>query len=205
MENQTSEETQEGTEEEYQAEPTGTQQETSEESQKETSEETVKKETSETSEAVNYEEKFKASQKEAIRLKKENDELKERPKDSKPTGKPNDIDAILEVQQATKGLEANEIAELKLRAEAKKVSLLEAREDENFVLWQTAYQKKAEDNKKTPSASNKVSVSEKPVGDITAEDIAKMNEEEKDEYWIKTGWLKPPKKSPKERLKETGK
>jgi len=185
MENQTSEETQDDT----LTEPEG---ETQEENLKETSEETVEKETSETSEAVDYEKKFKESQKEAIRLKKENDGLKERPKDSNLKGKP-DIDAILEVQQATEGLSSDEISELKFRSMAKGVSLSEARKDENFALWRTAYKAKVENDKKTPEASNRPSISKKPLTDITPQDIADMTDEEKDEYWIKTGWLKPPK------------
>jgi hypothetical protein len=54
------------------------------------------------------------------------------------------IDAILEVQEATKDLSAVEIAELKLRADALKVPLTEARRNENYMLWQKAYKEKVE-------------------------------------------------------------
>lgn len=54
------------------------------------------------------------------------------------------IDAILEVQEATKDLSAAEIAELKLRADALKVPLTEARRNENYMLWQKAYKEKVE-------------------------------------------------------------
>lgn len=52
------------------------------------------------------------------------------------------VDAILEVQQATMGLDATEIAELKLRASATGKSLTEARTDENYALWQEARREK---------------------------------------------------------------
>jgi len=55
-----------------------------------------------------------------------------------------EIDAILEVQSATKELDPQEIAELKLRATAGKMSLSEARKDPNYLLWQDAYRAKVE-------------------------------------------------------------
>jgi len=59
----------------------------------------------------------------------------------KSTGEP-DLDYILEVQSATKGLDTEEVDELRLRAKAKGISLSEARKDENFVLWQNAKKEK---------------------------------------------------------------
>jgi colicin import membrane protein len=58
----------------------------------------------------------------------------------KSTG--DNLDYILEVQSATKGLDAEEVEELRLRAKAKDYSLSEARKDENFVLWQKARKEK---------------------------------------------------------------
>ena len=132
-ETQTSEETPEETQPE--PEEAETSEETQEDNQKETSEETVEGEAPKAQE-VDYEAKFKESQKEAIKLKKENDSLKKSKKT--PTGEPLDVDSILEVQTATKGLDSDEVAELRLRAKALGVDLSEARKDENFVLWQEA-------------------------------------------------------------------
>lgn len=165
MENQTSEETQEET----QAEP---EQETQQETSEETSEETVK----DTPEAVNYEKKFKESQKEAIRLKKENDGLR---KPSNPTGEP-DVDAIVEINQATNGLTPAEIAELRFRAAVNKSSLSEARKDENFVLWQEAHKMKVEKEQTLPP-STKQSTTPK------VKSLADMTIEEKEEALLKMG------------------
>jgi hypothetical protein len=58
-----------------------------------------------------------------------------------------EIDAILEVQSATKDLTPDEVAELKLRAAAEGISLTEARKAPNYLLWQTAYREKVEKEK----------------------------------------------------------
>ncbi len=50
-----------------------------------------------------------------------------------------DIDAILEVQTATKELDNEEVAELKLRASSLGISLSEARQNKNYQVWQKAY------------------------------------------------------------------
>jgi hypothetical protein len=63
-----------------------------------------------------------------------------------------DIDAILEVQSSTRDLDPQEIAELKLRANAGDLSLTEARKDPNYLLWQDAYRVKVEkENAAKPS------------------------------------------------------
>lgn len=71
-------------------------------------------------------------------LKKENERLKK----VRSSGEPLDVDSILEVQTATKGLNSDEVEELRLRAKAKELSLTEARKDENFILWQKSYKEK---------------------------------------------------------------
>lgn len=77
------------------------------------------------------------------------------------------------------------------------VSLDEAakREDE-YIQFK---REKVEADKKTPSPSTKSSISEKPIEDVKPKDLSDMTNEEKDKYWIKTGWLKPPKNSEKEK------
>jgi len=89
------------------------------------------------------------------RLKKEEEarkKLEQKLQEAKKQADPTNVDKILEVQTATKGLVSDEIAELKLRAEATGKSLLEAREDENFKIWQKAYKQKVEEEK-APSPS----------------------------------------------------
>ena len=63
-----------------------------------------------------------------------------------------DVDAILEVQSATSGLDSDEVAELKLRASSQGIKLSDAREDKNFLLWQRAHREEVEKTKAaTPS------------------------------------------------------
>jgi hypothetical protein len=175
MQDQTLEETQEET-------PTEPETETQEESLEETSEETAGKENHKTPESIDYEKKFKESQKEALRLKKEYDELRKK-KDSNPTShtdQPFDIDSILEVQQATKDLSPEAIEELRLRAKINNKSLLEARKDENFILWNNAFKEKVA-REKTISPSTKQSVTPK------RKSLAEMTLEEKEAALIEMG------------------
>jgi len=58
-----------------------------------------------------------------------------------------ETDVILEVQVATKGLTPEAVKELQLRAKANGVSLTEARQDENFKLWQDGRKAKVEKEK----------------------------------------------------------
>lgn len=154
--------------------PKEPEQETPAEAPAETPEKTVEKETPE---AVDYEKKFKESQKEAIRLKKENDELKEKP--SNPTGE-HDVDAIVEINQATNGLSPEEIAELRFRAAANKSSLSEARKDENFVLWQEAHKMKVEKEQTLPPSTTQSTTPK-------VKSLADMTIQEKEEALIKMG------------------
>jgi len=101
-----------------------------------------------------------------------------------------DIDAILEVQQATKGLSLEEVAELKVRSTATGKSLTESRKDENFVLWQKAYKEKVEkENSALPETKQGEIEKEKPVSEMTLD--------EKNEYYAKQGFVKAfPKAKP---------
>lgn len=58
-----------------------------------------------------------------------------------------DVDAILEVQKATKGLDEDEVAELQLRAKAMGVPLSDARQNENFKIWRDGRKAKVEKEK----------------------------------------------------------
>ena len=160
-----------------------------EKSEEETDETQEEKETQETKPEPSKEEITDRERRLYARLKKAEEEKKALKE--KLSTSTSDVDAILEVQQAVKDLDADEIAELKLRAKALGVSLLEARKDENFVLWKDARRKKVEDEKKTPEPSNKPSITEKPLTEITPQDLRKMSDEEREEYYTKIGWMKP--------------
>src|SRR3990167_2225198 len=85
------------------------------------------------------------------------------------------IDEILEVQEATKDLTGSEISELKLRADALKVPLTEARKDANFVLWQKAYKEKVEkDNIPLPSTTQENASENKSWKDMSLEERTKL-------------------------------
>ena len=150
-----------------------------EETPEETPEETVETETPQTL-AVDYEAKFKASQTEALRLKAENEKLK-----TKPVSKEGvNLDDILEAQEATKGLDREEISELKLRSKASGIALSEARKDSNFELWSNAYREKVEKDKQAlkPSSKQGLGEVEKPLKDMTLD--------EKSDFFAKRGFVK---------------
>jgi len=72
-----------------------------------------------------------------------------------------DVDAILEVQSATNGLDTDEVAELRLRAGALGTSLSSAREDKNYQLWQRGHREEVSKSKALSPSTNQVEV-EKP-------------------------------------------
>ncbi len=81
------------------------------------------------------------------------------------------IDAILEVQEATRDLDTTEIAELKMRADALKVPLTEARRNENFLLWQKAHKEKVDkENIPLPSTTQGNVQKEKTLKDMTLDE-----------------------------------
>ncbi len=91
------------------------------------------------------------------RLKKEEEARKKAEQalsEAKKQADPTDVDKILATTRATAGLSDAEIAELKLRADATGKSLLEARNDENYKIWQNAYKRKVEEEQ-APSPSTK--------------------------------------------------
>jgi len=75
-----------------------------------------------------------------------------------------DIDAILEVNRSTNGLDPEEITELRLRATALGTSLSEARNDKNYQLWQKSYREAVEKEKAlNPSTRQPEVQKEKPL------------------------------------------
>jgi len=75
-----------------------------------------------------------------------------------------DVDAILEVNRATSGLDPEEIAELKLRANALGCSLSEARKDKNFGMWQKSYRETVEKERALNPSTRQTEVpKEKPL------------------------------------------
>jgi len=111
------------------------------------------------------------------KAKKVEAQLAEKPKPESISN----IDAIVEVQQATKGLSPEEIAELRIRASANTTSLLEARKDENFTLWQKAYKEKVAKELKAPLPSSSLAVgkSEKDIRTMSPEEHRELEEKVK--------------------------
>jgi hypothetical protein len=91
-----------------------------------------------------------------------------------------EIDAILEVQESTKGLDAKEVAELRLRANASQTSLTEARKSEGFALWQNGYKAKVEkENPPLPSTTQ---------GNVKeGKDLREMDIDERTKFFEKVG------------------
>lgn len=95
------------------------------------------------------------------------------------------VDAILEIQTATKGMDEEEVAELRLRAKATGKSLLESRKDENFNLWRDARREKVEKAKALEPSSRQGEEEKKggpPGPNATLSEI--------EEYYTKVGFLK---------------
>lgn len=111
-----------------------------------------------------------------------------------------DVDAILEVQRATSGLDPREVGELKVRANAMGISLTEARENEDFKLWQSSYKEKV-DKEKAPIPSTTQSGDGKERTDLEILDSNRgtyddfMNPDpKKEEVLKKSGLWKDPQK-----------
>jgi hypothetical protein len=132
--NPAEEETAEETQEETQEEPEQPQEE----------KETPKEQTKET--YTERERRLYARLKESEEVtKKTKDELGEvREELAKAKIPISDVDAILEVQTATSGLDPDEVAELKFRASILGDKLSDARKDKNFLLWQKAHREEVD-------------------------------------------------------------
>ncbi len=150
--------------------------ETAEEQPQEGEKETPNKKTDSPEQYSAREKRYYARMKQAENIAKQaREELATMSK--KPVVAPN-IDAILEVQEATKDLDNLEISELKFRADALKVPLTEARKNENFILWQKAHKEKVEkENIPLPSTAQGGVTREKTLQEMTLEERTKVFEE----------------------------
>ncbi len=91
-----------------------------------------------------------------------------------------DVDAILEVQSATKGLDAEEVKELQLRSKAMGVPLSDARNNENFKIWREGRKAKVEREKAlNPSTTQSEVKEEKPKSIDERLKNASLEEQEK--------------------------
>jgi len=75
-----------------------------------------------------------------------------------------DVDAILEVQNATSGMDPEEVSELRLRAKALGVSLSEARQNKNYQLWQQGHKAEVEKANSLKPNTNQGEVDTRPKG-----------------------------------------
>ena len=166
------EETNENPEEEVTAEDI--QEDVPEQPQKE-EKETPKEKTDSPEQYSEREKRYYARMKQAENIAKAARE--ELAKLKKPTSEA-DIDSIIEVQEATRDLTATEIEELKLRADALKVPLTEARKDVNFQIWQKGYRDKVEKEQAAlPSTTVGNVEKEKTLKEMTLDERTKLFEE----------------------------
>ena len=104
-------------------------------------------------------------------------------KNVSPTGSGDvDLDRILEVKAATEGLDTREVQSLRLIAKQKKLPLTQARQDDDFILWQDGYKRKVElenvkNNIPTPSTTQNSSNVAKSIKEMTMEDRTKLFKE----------------------------
>jgi len=143
-----------------------------------------------------YSERERASY---ARMKKAEEEAKQAKADLAQSHKPiSEVDKILEVQYATKDLDPSEIEELKVRADANKISLSDARKNENFLLWQKAYQDKVGKEAVPPPSTNQT-VSEQPKS-VTERLQEAKTIEEKEAILTASGLYKNPNPRSKQRI-----
>lgn len=133
--------------------------------------------------------RFKEVNEEKKALQEKLKKYEEKPKEEKSDkGSDNDVGRIVQINQATKDLESDEIEELQLRADSRyKGDLLKAREDSNFNTWLEAKREKVKRESKTPEPSTKQTPSKKSPKDVTAEDLQNMSDDEKIEYYEAIG------------------
>ena len=136
-----------------------------------------------------YKARMEHHQKKQKELEQELEETKKKlPKKEEPSEEDDEIDHIIEVTSATEGLERKEISHLKLVANAKDVSLSEARDDDDFNIWLEAKRKKVERDKQTPEPDSRQPSEEKTYADWTQEDLHNASDDERIKYldWKKT-------------------
>jgi hypothetical protein len=163
-------------EENPQSEPEEAPKETPQE--EETSEKTEKSEEY-TDREKRYYERMKASDESAKKAREEAKKAREELSQLKKGSDFSDVDTILEIQTATKGLSPEEVSELKNRASIDGVPLSEARKNENYILWQTAYRAKVAKEKETLTPSSKQTESKKPQTLVERLGVSELRKGEK--------------------------
>jgi len=98
-----------------------------------------------------------------------------------------DTEKIAQVIAAFSGLDKTEQERLTVEAKMKGISLLEAKKDEDFLLWKKAHNEKVEQEKQdlTPSTKQDAVEGEKPLEEMTLD--------EKEKHFQKLGLIKTPK------------
>ena len=103
-----------------------------------------------------------------------------------------DVDKILEIKTSTEGLDTSEVMMLRKISKVNKISLSDARSNEDFTTWQKGYKQKVEmenikDNIPPPSTTQAPSDVKKALNQMTFE--------ERDKLWKDLGLVqrhKPP-------------
>lgn len=89
-----------------------------------------------------------------------------------------DVDTFVEMKEATEGLDADEINQLKSLAEVEEKSLKEMRENENFKIWLEAKRERSKKDKQTPEPDTRKPPEEKEPEDYTEEDLKGLSNDE---------------------------
>jgi len=190
------------TEEEETSKPSEETEEVSEETEEKPQEE--EQETPEKPEATSTELEEKNKRLYA-RMKKAEEEAKlakeelEKGKEKKPSELPTNIFDLAKTVATLKEYSPEELDFIQMIAKSKDISPEEAAKTEEAKLYISARRQKVEAEKLTPEPSTKTAISKKPLEKITAEDVSRMSQKEKEEYYIKIGWMAPPRKPPRER------
>lgn len=125
------------------------------------------------------------------------DELEQERK--KPFEAPANVFDLAKTVSTLKDYNPEELDFIQMMSKAKSISPEEAAKTEEAKLYISARRQKVEAEKSTPEPSTKQSPSKKPIDKITPDDVSKMGQKDKEDYLRETGWLKTPRKSPRER------
>jgi len=127
------------------------------------------------------------------RMKKAEEEAKKAKEELGRKDKPSDSTDVFNLAKTVSTLKdynPEELDFIQMMSKAKGISPEEAAKTEEAKLYISARRQKVEAEKSTPEPSTKQDLSEKPVEDITEEELAAMPLKKKEEYLKKIGWIK---------------
>ena len=127
-----------------------------------------------------HQKKQKDAEEEVSQLREQISSSKE--KNPSPSRDDSDIDRIMDITQATKDLDKDDITQLKKVASADDIPLSEARESELFRGYLKIKEEKVAKDKETPEPDSRKAPENKGFSEYTQEDLENLSTDELFEY-----------------------